>query len=98
MFVIFNHETTHQLTTRTHRQGIMYKTVRGAEMALNRARTSGIHEDIDNYVITDVLEYREFLDSQDEIEVHNLMTGRPVMIKKDTPRSCDPSSELYWSM
>jgi hypothetical protein len=30
--------------------------------------------------------------------VKNLMTGAPVEIAHDTPRSCDPSSELYWSM
>jgi hypothetical protein len=30
--------------------------------------------------------------------VKNLMTGAAVEIAHDTPRSCDPSSELYWSM
>jgi outer membrane protein assembly factor BamD (BamD/ComL family) len=30
--------------------------------------------------------------------VRNLMTGKEVEIPHDTPRSCDPSSELYWSM
>jgi len=30
--------------------------------------------------------------------VKNLMTGVEVTIARDTPRSCDPSSELYWSM
>ena len=30
--------------------------------------------------------------------VKNLMTGEDVEIAWDTPRSCDPSSELYWSM
>ena len=30
--------------------------------------------------------------------VKNLMTGKMVEIAYDTPRSCDPSSELYWSM
>jgi hypothetical protein len=30
--------------------------------------------------------------------VKNLMTGADVEIAHDTPRSCDPSSELYWSM
>jgi hypothetical protein len=29
--------------------------------------------------------------------VKNLMTGEDVVIAWDTPRSCDPSSELYWS-
>ena len=30
--------------------------------------------------------------------VRNLMSGGQVQIAHDTPRSCDPSSELYWSM
>jgi hypothetical protein len=30
--------------------------------------------------------------------VVNLMTGKEIQIPHDTPRSCDPSSELYWSM
>jgi hypothetical protein len=30
--------------------------------------------------------------------VKNLMTGADIEIPTDTPRSCDPSSELYWSM
>lgn len=30
--------------------------------------------------------------------VRNLMSGIEVEIPHDTPRSCDPSSELYWSM
>ena len=30
--------------------------------------------------------------------VRNLMSGVEISIPHDTPRSCDPSSELYWSM
>ena len=30
--------------------------------------------------------------------VTNLMTGKDIEIAHDTPRSCDPSSELYWTM
>jgi hypothetical protein len=30
--------------------------------------------------------------------VTNLMSGKEVQIERDTPRSCDPSSELYWTM
>lgn len=30
--------------------------------------------------------------------VKSLMTGAAVEIDADTPRCCDPSSELYWSM
>jgi hypothetical protein len=30
--------------------------------------------------------------------VKNLMTQKEVVIDKDTPLCCDPSSETYWSM
>lgn len=30
--------------------------------------------------------------------VKNLMSGKEVQIEHDTPRCCDPSSELYWTM
>lgn len=30
--------------------------------------------------------------------VKNLMSGVEISIPEDTPRCCDPSSELYWSM
>jgi hypothetical protein len=30
--------------------------------------------------------------------VRNLMSGQEVEIPHDTPRACDPSSELYWTM
>ena len=31
-------------------------------------------------------------------EVKNMMTGAIVKIPVDTPMSCDPSTETYWSM
>lgn len=32
------------------------------------------------------------------MEVNNLMTGKKVLIAKDTPWCCNPASETYWSM
>ena len=31
-------------------------------------------------------------------KVKNLMTGQEIEIPSNTPRCCDPSSELYWTM
>lgn len=31
-------------------------------------------------------------------KVINIMSGTEIEILTDTPRCCDPSSELYWSM
>lgn len=48
------------------------------------------------YEVCSVEEYdRKFLLHK---VVKNLMTGKNVVLESDTPRCCDPSSELYWSM
>lgn len=51
------------------------------------------------------LQYQLYPTAQFRIEfvtttktVKNLMTGKEIEIPHDTPRACDPSSELYWSM
>jgi len=31
-------------------------------------------------------------------KVKNLMTGKEIEIREDTPYCCDPSNETYWSM
>ena len=33
-----------------------------------------------------------------KVSVKNLMTGKAVEIDRDTPWSCNPASETYWSM
>jgi hypothetical protein len=33
-----------------------------------------------------------------KVTVKNLMTGKDVEIDRDTPWSCNPASETYWSM
>lgn len=47
--------------------------------------------------VMDAVEYYATLGAQKRT-VRNLMTGLDVEIDINTPRSCDPSSELYWSM
>lgn len=32
------------------------------------------------------------------IKVRSLMSGQELEIEEGTPRCCDPSSELYWTM
>ena len=46
-----------------------------------------------------IAEAREFFDNIEKtVVVKNLMTGADVEQSINTPRSCDVSSELYWSM
>jgi hypothetical protein len=58
---------------------------------------------------SEVVTYKEFSSRQrkmlsrgvthtDYKEVRNLMTGAIVKIPVDTPMSCDPSTETYWSL
>ena len=58
---------------------------------------------------TQIITYKEFSSRQqimlkrnvthtDYKEVKNMMTGTIVVIPVDTPPSCDPSTETYWSM
>ena len=45
-----------------------------------------------------VLSSDEFCKIEKTTTVKNLMSGKDVVQSVNTPRSCDPSSELYWSM
>lgn len=51
-------------------------------------------------VVMSASEYMRRLDEIDpHVEVKNLMSGKPVLIRKsDVGTCCDPSTETYWSM
>ncbi len=86
-----------------------YKTHPAAQAAITRAHKkylkthiyspgSNAHED-------DPLFWMAAADSQyyhmiieQRVTKRNLMTGEEFTQSVNTPRSCDPSSELYWSM
>lgn len=40
----------------------------------------------------------EFAKIEKSVTVKNLMSGKDVVQSVNTPRACDPSSELYWAM
>jgi|688.fasta_scaffold120150_6 hypothetical protein len=86
-----------------------YKTHPAAQAAITRAHKkyvrafpyvpgSNAHEDDPLFwmAAADSQYYHMFIE-QRKI-VRNLMSGKEVEISVNTPRSCDPSSELYWSM
>jgi len=50
----------------------------------------------DGHAITSLENYNKTV--RDTMTVKNLMSGDVVEIDVNTPRCCDPSSELYWSM
>lgn len=48
--------------------------------------------------VTDIDTYNDIRANGPTKMVKNLMTGEMIEIPRNTPRSCDPSTELYWSM
>lgn len=51
---------------------------------------------LDDIGITDVGHFYNTIEKKKVVE--NLMTKEKITISANTPRSCDPSTELYWSM
>lgn len=93
-YVIFHTESTMILINRkTNKE--YYETYEAAKAALTRmANRSDINRD--DYDIVDRTIFQEQIEKTKT--VRNLMNDKEVTIPVNTPRSCDPSSELYWSM
>ena len=61
-----------------------------------RVRQTGRYDLPPEYAVTDIEYYKK--EVVKKVTVQNLMTGEDVVIDSNTPLSCDPSSETYWSM
>jgi hypothetical protein len=86
-----------------------YKTRAAAQAAITRAHKQYLKTHIyspgSNAAEDDPLFMWAMADSQyyhlmieQRVTKRNLMTGQEFTQSVNTPRSCDPSSELYWSM
>jgi len=51
-----------------------------------------------DYIVSTMDAYLAAKPAPKMVTVINLMSGLPVLQAEDTPRCCDVSSELYWSM
>lgn len=80
-----------------HRASTQMMKVFNLESAAKRSKTCmnrNAGSDQYAYTFEDVY-YKEVVKTK---KVKNLMTGAEIEIASNTPRCCDPSSELYWSM
>jgi N-acetylmuramic acid 6-phosphate (MurNAc-6-P) etherase len=96
MFVIY-YTTDGRLASQAH---YTYKKVAvraAAKMDAYFASITVGGEYTPRLAVMDAVEYYATLGAQKRT-VRNLMTGLPVEIDINTPLSCDPSSETYWSM
>lgn len=100
MYVVFHIKTTKilQLLKSTGGMGCWadarFKTIGAAKACITRQAKKGKIVSAD-YGIASIEDYRKIEQTE---EVINLMTGAKVTQSVNTPRCCDPSSELYWSM
>lgn len=93
MFVIYNKETTRYLRVIRNRDwaDAMFKTLAAAKAHMTR-------NNVDSNVYA-IAEYKDFVKNiEKKVTVRNLMSGKDVVQSINTPRCCDVSSELYWSM
>lgn len=74
-------------------QDARYQTEATAKAGLTRLKKAG------KYLPDMVIDTAENFRKIEKYEtVTNLMTGLPVRQLVNTPRCCDPSTELYWSI
>jgi hypothetical protein len=104
MYVIYHKDTTVYLRYLKKgygwRNAEYFKTEAAAKAFLTRAANGKVklHEPIDkdDYAIAD---RHDFIDNiEKSVTKKNLMSGKDVTMRVNTPLCCDPSSETYWSM
>jgi hypothetical protein len=111
-YVIYNPANSNRIVrVKGNGAGVMkdakYKTERAAKAGLTRMKKEYIQrslegkriphdlEGLESFTICSIEEYRQL---NTMVERTNFMTGEKYMEDINTPRSCSPSTELYWSM
>jgi len=101
-YVIYHKETTLILKAPSKSWGCWvesYKTERAAKAALTRLDNKGkLHDGAtkDDYAIADSRDFAENIEKM--VTRTNLMSGKEYQEPINTPNSCSPASETYWSM
>lgn len=89
-FKIYHKDTTYLLATKS------YATERAAKTALTKMAKKDESINKDDYAIADACEFHTKIEKTKIVK--NLVSQIEVEIPVNTPRSCDPSSNLYHSM
>jgi len=95
-YILFNVDTTKivRIMRNGYWQDARFSTESAAKAGATRLAKAG------KLVLEDhsIMESSEFNQIEKTETVINLMSGKSVVQSVNTPRSCDVSSELYWSM
>ena len=96
-YIVYHKDTTRFLSLHptVHTNETSFATEAAAKAALTREHNRRA-VDRKNFLITDSDNF--FANVQKMVTKTNLMTGKTFQQPANTPRACDPSSELYWSM
>jgi hypothetical protein len=96
MFCAFHKESTQYL--RVYRNGCwqdaIYRDKGSCTKAIRRAAGAGQVKAADYAVLS----LKEFKKIEKTVVVRSLLTGAQITQSVNTPYSCDPSRELYWTM
>lgn len=97
MFVIYHKDTTRflRIMRNGYWQDAKFASESAAKAALTRLVKKGAVVRAD-YLIAVHGVYMAYIEKTETVK--NLMSGKDVIQSVNTPRSCDVSSELYWSM
>ena len=74
------------------------RKVESVTVFLNAPYTNGGESKFTGETAKELDQFVRGAKANETMTVNNLMTGLPVEIPVNTPRSCDPSCELYWTM
>lgn len=102
-FVIYNKETKIRFSIRARSVGCYtdrWATEAAAKACLTREAKKNPEFNRDDYAIADAIDFRDNIDEMEEVTFIHPHTGKKCTVtqSKNTPRCCDPSSELYWTM
>ena len=97
MWYVYDKATTViQKTLKTRAAALAWRTRKQNEYLRRDAAFVSNEGPMFDWGCADSQYFHDFIEKRRVVK--NLMTGADVELSANTPRSCDPSSELYWSM
>lgn len=95
-YVYDKQSTVIQKTCKTRGAALAWRTRRHNEFLRRDAAFVSNEGPMFDWGCADSAYFHQFIEKTRRVK--NQMTGLEVEITANTPRSCDPSSDLYWSM
>lgn len=97
MWYVYDKESTViQKTLKTRAAALAWRTRKQNEYLRRDAAFVSNEGPLFDWGCADSAYFHQFVEKRRVVK--NLMSGAEVEISANTPRSCDPSSELYWTM